>query len=299
MIAALRRRYNDLVTSGVQVGLLVAGVVSETALGWSLALALMAAISLAAWASALKRRRIITDTPTVRLSSAAQGYVEVRGVGHTVPDNPVRSPITGLPCLWYRFKTERRDSDNRWYVEQQGESDASLIVRDGSGEVLVDPDGAEILTVHKETWQRGRTRHTEWKFIAGDNMYVLGDLRTLGGATLTLDFHGDVKALLAEWKRDPAALKARFDQNGDGDIDLDEWENARSAAQKEVHARHRDTRNMPDAHILRAPRDRPYLIANIDPHKLARRYGLWSLFHLVVFLGALGGIPYVWQQLPN
>ena len=42
---------------------------------------------------------------------------------------------------------------------------------------------------------------------------------------------------------------------------------------------------------------RLYLIANLAPEKLARRYGLWALFHLAVFFAALGALPWVWQQL--
>lgn len=296
MIDALRRQFHQVVTSGAQLALLVGGAISESARGWSIALGLVALVSVAAWLAAVKRRRTILDTPTARIASAPQGYVEIRGTGHALADNPVRSPLTGLPCLWYRYQVERKTSDGKWETAERGESDASFIVRDDSGEVLVDPDGAEIMTGHKETWQRHDTRNTEWKFINGDPMYVLGRFHTIGGTTLSLDFRGDVSALLAEWKRDPQALKARFDANGDGEIDLDEWQQARHAAGQEVAERHREARNLPAVNVVRAPRDRPYLIANLDPQRLARRFGLWALFHVLVFLGALAAIPYARLQ---
>lgn len=296
MIDALKRQFHQVVTSGAQLVLLAGGAASESARGWTIALVLMALVSVAAWMAALKRRRTILDTPTARIASAPQGYVEIRGTGHAIPDNPVRSPLTGLPCLWYRYQVERKTSDGKWETAERGESDTSFIVRDGSGEVLVDPDHAEIMTGHRESWQRGDTRNTEWKFIAGDPMYVLGHFHTIGGTTLSLDFRGDVSALLAEWKRDPPALAARFDANGDGQIDLEEWAQARSAAQQEVAERHREARNLPAVHVIRAPRDRPYLIANLDPQRLARRFGLWAVFHVLVFLGALSAIPYVRLQ---
>ena len=60
---------------------------------------------------------------------------------------------------------------------------------------------------------------------------------------------------------------------------------------------HRDARNESDVHTLSCPRNgRHYLLSNIDPNKLARRYLLWAGFHVTVFLAALGAIPWVLQH---
>jgi hypothetical protein len=42
---------------------------------------------------------------------------------------------------------------------------------------------------------------------------------------------------------------------------------------------------------MRQPSDgRLYLISNLPPDKLCRRYRLWSLAHLLIFFGALAGL---------
>jgi hypothetical protein len=40
----------------------------------------------------------------------------------------------------------------------------------------------------------------------------------------------DVSDLLSEWKKDPVQPKKRFDLDGNGEIDMQEWELARHAA---------------------------------------------------------------------
>ena len=73
---------------------------------------------------------------------------------------------------------------------------------------------------------------------------------------------------------------------------------ARQAARREVEKMRRDIAAQPDLHLMRRPADgRLYLVTNLCPDKLARRYGLWALFHLIVFFAALGALPWVWQQL--
>ena len=43
----------------------------------------------------------------------------------------------------------------------------------------------------------------------------------------------------------------------------------------------------PEAHVMRKPlQPRLYLISDLDPHRIARRYQWLAAFHLAVFLGA-------------
>ena len=79
MLVSLRRSYVQLITSGAQLLLLIVGIRLESRSGWLYCLALMAIISVFAWLSSLNRLRAIRDTPTSRVASAAQGYVELTG----------------------------------------------------------------------------------------------------------------------------------------------------------------------------------------------------------------------------
>jgi hypothetical protein len=292
MILTLRKNYAQFITSGAQLALLYVGAKADSRAGWVVCLALIAGFSVFAWCSTLLRRRAITDTPTSRIASAAQGYVELSGTGRP-PDPPLFSHLTHLPCLWYRYRVEKGSGKNRRTVDS-GESEVPFLIDDGSGHCLVDPEGAEILTRHEKCWREGDHCYTEWKLLINDRIYALGEFKTLGGGTADLDARRDIKELLAEWKKDRTALFERFDLDGNGKISEKEWGLARQAARREVSRMHREARDLSDVHTLICPRNgRYYLLSNIDPNRLARRYLLWSLFHLTVFLGALGAIPWV------
>ena len=297
MIVNLRRDYGQFITSDGQLLLLIIGAQTESRIGWMISVGLMAIISLIAWLSTLHRRRAISDTPRSQIASAAQGYVELHGTGKPLDYPPLLSHLTSLPCLWYRYKVEEKSGDNKWQTISSGESDVSFILEDGSGRCVVDVENAEILTRHKETWTHGRYRNTEWKLLINDPIYALGDFRTLGGGTAELDAKADITDLLSEWKKDQPSLLKRFDLNGDGLLDETEWNLARQAARREVVRSHRELRNDADVHTLRRPgNDQPYLISNLDPQHLARRFLLRAAAHLVVFLTSLATMAWVWQQ---
>lgn len=289
----LRREYAQLVTSGVQLLLVFVGFQFNSRNGWLSCLTLMAVLSLFAWQSALHRLRSIRATPTSRIASAAQGYVELIGRGQQFGETPLLGKLSQLPCLWYRYKIERRDSEKNWKTEETGESDDCFILRDETGECVVDAEQAEIITQHKDSWQSGDHRYTEWKLLKHDQLYVIGEFRTRSGDA-EFNSREQLNALLAEWKKDLPALHARFDLNKNGALDMDEWMLARQAAKRDVARLQREAQAQPDMHIISQPRDgKLFLISNLSPKKLSRRYLLWSWAHLLILFGALAGIG--WQ----
>jgi hypothetical protein len=296
MLVSLRRGYSDLVTSGGQIILLIIGFKTESSLGMFVCVTLMVPLSLIAWTSAYRRARAVADTPTSKVASAAQGYSELIGSGRPLAGAPLMSPHSHVPCLWFRYMVERKDSDNKWVTEDKGESDASFILEDGSGECVVDPEGAEMLVSRRDTWTRDDHRYTEWLLLEHDSVYALGDFSTRGSVDLDLDASEDVKALLAEWKKKPEALLARFDLNKDGTLDMKEWELARRQARREVAQAQHETRQNAEVNILHVPEDdRMYLISDLEPDSLASKYRLWAWLHLAIFFGALIAFAIVWR----
>ena len=296
MLDSLRREYAQLVTSGAQLLLLLIGLKLESRKGWLICLSVMAAISILAWLSALNRLRAIRDTPTSKIASAAQGYVELSGRGHPFGD-PLLGKLSLLPCLWYRYRIEQRESGNKWKTMDTGESDDTFILRDDTGECVIDPEQAEILTLHHDQWHDGDYRYTEWKLIEHDSLYVIGQFRTQGGSSVEFDTHAELNALLAEWKQDMPALLKRFDLDNDGTLNAQEWMLARSAANREVARMMREAQAQPDINIVGRPRDgKLFMVSNLGQDKLARRYLLWSWAHLLIFFGALGGAGWVLQK---
>jgi hypothetical protein len=290
MAMGLRDGYVNLLTSGSHVLLLMVAAKINERSAWTISLALIAAISFFAWTSNFRRGRAIADTPTSRIGSAAQGYVELYGSARS-NQKLVQAKGGSIPGVWYRCKTYQMNSERKWVMTDETVSESLFEINDGSGTCLVDPDDAEVITTHTRTWYEGQYRHEEQQLFARDFIYVLGEFHTKGGAHELLSHREDVSALLAEWKRDPEWLKKRFDLDGDGEIDLREWELARKAAAREVEENHRELRRQPGVHVMRRPASgRMYLISNLSPQQLKRKYQWWSAVHLGIFFAGLAGV---------
>ena len=289
MLVTLRREYTQHITSGGQLLLLLVGFHFSNQPAWLWCLGSIAVISLFAWYSTLHRLRAILGTPTSRISSAAQGYIELIGRGR-LGSAPLISKLRVLPCLWYRWKVEEHSGEDKWRTLDQGESSDPFVLRDDSGECVVDPEHAEIITKHCDKWTSGKYRYTEWKLIQDDLLYVLGEFKTVGGSNTTITHEELVKQVLSEWKMDNADLLKRFDLDNNGELDMREWMLARSAAKREAEKRLNEVLAEPDTNFMLKPHDgRLYLISNLDQNKLAQRYKLWSWINIAIFFGALGG----------
>ncbi|MEQ1527390.1 MAG: hypothetical protein ABL911_11680 [Gallionella sp.] len=295
MLVSLRREYANLVTSGTQLFLLFAGFWFESRNGWLGCLSVIAAISIFAWLTALRKLRAIRDTPTSKIASAAQGYIELVGSGKSFGDTPLLSKHSLLPCLWYRYTVERQDSERNWKSIESGESHDSFVLRDDTGECVVNFEQAEILTKHRDQWIKDGQRYTEWKLINSDTLYAIGEFRTRS-SIVEFNSKTELNTLIAEWKKDPPTLHKRFDLNNDGELDMNEWLLARQAAKREVTKKMHEAHTQPDLNILAKPQDgKLFLLSNFDPEKLSRRYLLWSWAHVLIFFSCLGGISW-WLQ---
>jgi hypothetical protein len=100
--------------------------------------------------------------------------------------------------------------------------------------------------------------------------------------------------LLAEWKRDRPQLLQRFDLDRDGEISFKEWALARAQAKRQAERAHAELAAVPPIDVLGCPRDgRLYLLSNLDPLRLTRRFALWAWAHLAAFFAALGVFVYL------
>lgn len=285
MLAEWRHAYANIALSGGNLVFLLIALKSPTPTGFGFATGLVGLTSLYAWHANLRRFRRVADTPTSRISSAPQGYVELVGKGIYPPGDRLISPNSGLPCLWYRYLIEERNG-NKWHRVGSGISNEVFGLHDGTGKVLVDPNDAEILTSNKHVVTKGNYRKTEWTLIEGETLYVLGELVTASGANAELNLRQGISDLLAEWKHDKIKLLDRFDLNGDGEISLEEWTLARRAAKRQVEREHHEIRLEGGTHMIRKPRGRMYLIANRTPEEMVSRYKFWAWAHLGFLIAA-------------
>ena len=293
MVVQLRRQYAALLTSGAQLALLAVGLHLGDRGAWAFVLAAIGMISFVAWIGAFRRWRAIADTPTSQVMSAAQGYTELAGRAESRADRKVLAQLSRLGCCWYRYRVQKRRADNKgWTTIEEGESSEPFLLRDATGACVIDPEGAEILPATQNAWTEGNRRYTEWLILQGDPLYALGEFATLGGASAALDRdrNREVGTLLAEWKRDLPQLLTRFDLDRDGELSFREWELARAQAKREIDRAHAEVRAVPGTDCLRKPEDgRLFLLSNLDPDKLTRKYYTWAWVHLFVFFGGVIG----------
>jgi hypothetical protein len=287
MPRTLRAFRTEWLTGGLHLLVFFVAIQIESRNAWPYAFAAMGAVSFFAWMANYRRYRQVHDLPTSKVASAAQGYVELFGRSANIADSPVLSPLTSLPCCWYRYCIERKADHDNWQHEDSGESVAHFLLIDETGECVISPDGAEVLDARKSTWSEGDHRYTEWLLLPQGVLYALGEFRTTSSAVLEFEKNEDVSHLLADWKHDQARLLERFDTNRDGTLDLQEWEAARLEARRQVEADHAQTRAGTGVNLLVKPADgRVFILAAQLPEKIGRRFAMWSWLHLAVFFAA-------------
>jgi hypothetical protein len=101
----------------------------------------------------LQRKRLIEDTPTSKIRSAAMGLVEVSGLAngpYTIP-----APVSQLPCYFHRTMVwiyVQSGKSKRWKKVVDARLHVPFYLEDETGRVLVDPSDAE-LDIHRDFQQ--------------------------------------------------------------------------------------------------------------------------------------------------
>ena len=290
---------------------------------WLLVIGLAAGAVYSFWYAfkAWAKNRVIEDTPTSRVRSAAQGYVELSGQGLLPADSHNKGPLTGMPCTWWRYKIEERGYNGRsrsWSTVDSGTSEAPFLLDDGTGQCLIDPRGAEVYTSARDVWygqsawpemhipngtgifgwlvdtfMTGKYRYTEHRLQPREHVYAIGAFRSVGGISIESP-DGAMGELLREWKRDQSTLLARFDSNHDGTLSSAEWDLARAAARKQVLDGRAAVARPPSVNVMEDPMDgRSFLLAASDGESLARRFRRRALAGIGGFVGSSAALTWM------
>ena len=98
----------------------------------------------------LQSKRLILNTPTSKIRSAAMGLVEINGLA--AGPYTVLAPITGVPCYYYRAtarQLQQRGRNKAWVKVAEESLHVPFFLDDNTGRVLVDPQGAEM-DIHRD-----------------------------------------------------------------------------------------------------------------------------------------------------
>jgi hypothetical protein len=279
----------------------------------AVAAALAALIALWRFLVRVRRDRLVADTPEMRIRSAAQGYVKVRGRTEPAGPSPTTAPLSSRPCVWWSYEIAHEEHDakgRRYWETTDSRSSVELfaLVDGDDARCLVGPVKAEITPTVHSVWygatawpmagppesgglllRLGSWRYTERLLGVGAGVCVMGEFRShseLG------DVNAAIAAKLHEWKQDQQALLARFDLDHDGKLNAAEWEAARQAAEQECQSRNLQSSIVRESVISEPANGEPFLIAPLSEAALERREKLFAGMYLA--LGLLGVIVCAW-----
>jgi hypothetical protein len=90
----------------------------------------------------LTRKRLLMNTPTSKIRSAAMGLVEVSGLA-TGPYT-IATPITGTPCFLYRTTAWEKSGESDWKKAAEETLHVPFFLDDNTGHLLIEPMGADL-----------------------------------------------------------------------------------------------------------------------------------------------------------
>ena len=261
-----------------------------------------------------KRARVVEDTPTSKIRSAAQGYVELKGHGALMEGPEILGPYSRKVCTWYSYKVEKL-GEKHTRIMESGASDELFVLEGETGRCVIDPDGAHVTPTVKQVWyassyppnrlsQSGsffgqlgsRYRYTERRMHPGDPLYAIGWFKSVGGQAEAFNTREEVRELIANWKKDPNIVR-KFDTNNDGQLDMQEWDELRRTAQHEVRKNQVKRSTKPPTHVMTKPEDRnhPFLLSSIPQHQLTKRFRLYAAGCFALFLASGGFSVYLFN----
>jgi len=180
------------------------------------------------WLEGLAKVRHAQDTPTSKIRSAAQGFVELEGIARPVDGQPLlQANLTRTPCLWWSYCIQiykYKKNDSGWTTIESGSKGDELCLVDDTGQCRINLQGARIIEHEKKIW-KGRTsdprtpdqrsalrkffsrryRYIESVLLPGRELYALGDFRSDNGQHL-LQAPTDGRPFILSGKGEPKAV---------------------------------------------------------------------------------------------
>lgn len=232
----------------------------------------------------LIKTSVMQDTPTAKIRSAAQGYVELQGKQYRLPKEPIMAPLSKRPCTWYSYTIEHQRRKG-WVILEYGTSSGLFELRDDTGRCIVDPNGAQVNTSLKESWYGytptpqprpksfigrllcafGRYRYREWRMEEEMGLYALGNFHTV-----YVDNKEDVKESLQSWNTRYQQFLSVFLPKPIEKISAKQLsqllENANQEMRKNSSSANRQEINVLSKEGLNSRM--PYILSSIDPHKM-------------------------------
>jgi hypothetical protein len=266
---------------------------------------------------AFKRFRFMDGTATSKIRSAAQGHVEIKGLGELMPEDTILSPFSGSRCIWYHCTIDRKQRHGKrssWTNISDECSHHLFRVVDDTGECVIDPDDAFVVPETDLTWYGssieqskrppqtrrltatlgfGNYRFRERLIRPASEVYALGWFRSINNEPSEESISSQVEDLIRQWKMQPERYLRQFDLDRNGKIQKGEWQAIHSAARGEVLSRLREQQR--EIHLMSRPLDsgQPFILSAHSEEVLVGRKklvayaaasGAFAIFSTLVIL---------------
>lgn len=248
---------------------------------------------------AFRRFRFIDATATSKIRSAAQGLVELKGLGEWMPNDFIQSPFSQSRCIWYHCTVDKRRRSGKrtsWTNISNECSSHLFLLQDDTGECIIDPDDAHVVPETDNTWYGNRSDYLnppstrkfqisigggmsfggEYRFRerlirTATPLYALGWFRTVQNSPSDEFVSKKVEDLVKQWKLQPGRYLRKFDLDANGKIQKSEWKAIYAAARSQVLADIRAEKNQ--HHLLSRPENRrqPFILSALEEEALVAR----------------------------
>lgn len=125
----------------------------------------------------LRRARHVGTLPNALIRSAAQGYVELKGMAQAEDGRLLRSPRSATPCLWYDYTERRRTVEGgreQTRIVARRTAGVPFLLRDATDEVRLDPEGAQIDVRECRIERFGSSSYHEHLIMEGESVHAIG-----------------------------------------------------------------------------------------------------------------------------
>lgn len=254
----------------------------------------------------LLKSRIIQDTPTSKIRSAHQGYVELIGVQRPATEGLLLSKLSHTKCTWYSYRIEHYH-DKKWVMIEHGKSEKPFMLDDGTGICYVDPMGAEISSPLMQIWSghrrypkgypkgffaklfgtTGNYRYTELLMTENMPLYALGNFATIQKPQQSNDSATPrLKDSLNAWEKRHTQLLNVFIASKQHQVVFASNQTLRFEAQKELERELKQSQ-IPTVDVLSGhalDKRHPFILSSHGVNTVLRKYQWDSFIWTVVFI---------------
>jgi len=256
-----------------------------------------------------RRFRFIDGTATSKIRSAPQGYVELKGLGEWMPGDQIHSPFSGKRCVWFHCIIDRRQhrgKRNSWVNISDQRSEHLFHLVDETGECVIDPDDAHVVPDIERSWvgfslsdqtnppaskvgflsMKSNIGFAGYRFrekliTTASQLYAIGHFQTHRSDPGDLSINSQVEDLLREWKLKPGKYLSKFDIDGNGQIQDEEWKAIYKEARRQVVSK--NAKGIKPQNLMSKPAEsqQPFILSATGEEQLVSRKKIMSLLSVL------------------